>query len=335
MLRTTIWFACLAILGPAQAQPSADIIRGEYWIDQDLGIGANTLFEIADAPDIAGSQLPVSMAGYGPGIHTIGIRTLNADGHWSLTNFSKAMVIEAPPVPLADLTAVEYFLNEDPGFGNGSTAWTGNSPQTEGLFFNPDLTAAGTGINTLFVRTRNASGIWGLTNHCPILVIEPKEPSEIVRVETFALPGPDPGFGMAEEHLVASPETDLFEHVFDALVGPDFVQFDTLMVRSMDAEGRWSLTDHVVVDGTTRVEDLSNRTGISVSPNPFTSGISVRTDDGQPLRVILYDPQGRLVHDQMLTKEPYIDLHRFANGAYTAFFWKEQERIHRVTLIKN
>ena len=55
----------------------------------------------------------------------------------------------------------------------------------------------------------------------------------------------------------------------------------------------------------------------------------------QPLRVILYDPQGRLVHDQMVTQETHIDLQRFANGAYTAFFWKEKDRIHRVTLIKN
>lgn len=29
-----------------------------------------------------------------------------------------------------------------------------------------------------------------------------------------------------------------------------------------------------------------------------------------------------------------IDLSGLSNGAYTAFFWKDTERIHRVTLVK-
>lgn len=335
MLRRTAGIACLLAMGHAQAQNTANMVRGEYWVDQDLGIGANTAFEIADAPDVPVTQLPISLAGYGTGVHTIGIRTLDADGHWSLTNFSKAVVIEAPPAQPGDLTEVEYFLNEDPGFGNGLAAWTGSTPQADGITFSPDLASAVTGINTLFVRSRTDDGTWGLTNHRAVVVIVPEEVPDIVRVETFALPGPDPGFGMADQHIVSSPAWDLPQYVFDSPVPVGLSPEDTLMVRSLDALGRWSLTNYVEVeDIDTRVEDLYRQAGISVFPNPFTSGLTVRTDESQPLRVILYDPQGKLVHDEVLTGEAYIDLNGHASGAYTAFFWKEKDQLHRVTLIK-
>ncbi|MBZ0205856.1 MAG: T9SS type A sorting domain-containing protein [Flavobacteriales bacterium] len=333
MLRRTAAIACLLAMGHAQAQ-TANMVRGEYWINQDLGIGANIPFTLSSTPDVSDLDLPISLAGYGAGMHTIGIRTLDADGHWSLTNFSKALAIEVPPALPSDLTETEYFLNQDPGFGNGPTAWTGNTTDTLGATFNPDLSAATEGINTLFIRSRTSDGVWGLTNHRAVVVITPEAPTDIVRVETFALPQDDPGFGMADQDMVTNPAMDLSAYAFDAPVPTDFILNDTLMVRCMDANGRWSLTNYVTVDGSTSVESLTTSTHISVYPNPFTEGITVRTADGLPVRVVLYDPQGKLVHDKMLTGETFIHLEGQASGAYTAFFWKDLERIHRVTLIK-
>lgn len=333
MLRRITGLACLLLLGQAQAQ-TANMVHGEYWIDQDLGFGANTSFALANTPDAPGVQLPVSLAGQTPGIHTIGMRTRDADGRWSLTNFSKAVVIEVPPVPPGDLAEVEYFLNQDPGFGNGASAWTGSTVDTAGALFNPDLSAATEGINTLFIRSRTSDGVWGLTNHRAVVVITPEAPTDIVRVETFALPQDDPGFGMADQHAVTSTASDLPFYAYDAPVPMDVSLYDILMVRSMDANGRWSLTNRVIVDGSTSAQEMGPTWAISVYPNPFTEGITVRTDDGQPVRVILYDPQGKLIYDQMLRNETHIDLHQHASGSYTAFFWKELKRIHRVQLVK-
>ena len=332
MIREIISYACLVAIGQVQAQ-TANMHRGEYWIDQDLGIGMNYNFNVANTPNAPNLQLPINLSGYSPGIHTIGIRTLDADGHWGLTNFSKAVVIELPPNPPADQVEVEYFLNEDPGFGNGLTAWSGTSTNATGITFDPDMSTAHVGVNTLFVRSRTSENVWSLTNHAALLVIETDEPSPIVRIETFALPASDPGFGMADQHIVSAPAADILNYIFTAPA--PFVELgDTLMIRSHDANGRWSLTNYIVVSGYTTTEHLANETGISTYPNPFTEGITVRTEDGKPLRVVLYDPQGRLVHDQVLNGETYIDLQGLAKGTYTAFCWKDLERISRVTLIK-
>src|SRR5690606_21116093 len=331
MLRRYTGFACLLLLGHAQAQ-TIDMVHGEYWIDQDLGIGANIPFTLSGAPDISGLDLPINLAGFGVGTHTIGIRTLDADGHWSLTHFSSAVVIDEPPA--TPLVEIEYFLNEDPGLGNGLTAWTGNSIDTLGATFNADLSAATEGIHTLFIRSRTSDGAWGLTNHQAVLVITPEATTDIARVETFALSQVDPGFGLADQHVVTVPATDLSAYALENPVPVNFMLHDTLMVRCMDANGRWSLTNHVTVLGHTSVESLNTTVNISVYPNPFTEGITVRTGDGQPMRVILYDAQGKLMYDQVLRKEIHMDLGQHASGSYTAFFWKELKLMHRVQLVK-
>jgi len=319
----------------AQAQ-TANMQRGEYWIDQDLGIGMNINFNLANTPNALNVQLPISLSGYGPGIHTIGIRTLDADGNWGLTNFSKAVVIEVPPAPPADLVEVEYFLNEDPGFGNGFSAWSGSTIDAPGILFDPDMSTAHVGVNTLFVRSRTGENVWGITNHAALVVIEPEDAGVIARVEAFNLTsGPDPGFGNATPFTIDDPQI-----VFAGELGSDevlpIVSGNTLAIRSVDSHGRWSLTNFIesALVIITDVEDLVADANITTYPNPFTEGITVSNKDGKPVRVVLYDPQGRLVHDKVLTGETYIDLHSLANGTYTAFFWKELERIHRVQLVK-
>ena len=330
MIRATLSLAALALTGGAQAQ---NILRGEYFIDQDQGFGQNIAFEITDASEVADLNVAIDLAGYDPGTHTIGIRTYNDSSRWCLTNFSRA-VITTPPPPLDDIVEVEYFLNQDPYFGEGLIAWAGNSLDGT-ITFEPDLSTAVVGVNTLFLRSRTSDGRWSLTNHSPIVVIEADTTTGVIdRIETFALPGVDPGFGNADQHPVIGPDSDMPGYIFTAPIPPDFLGMDTLMIRSHDSHGKWSLTNHVVVEGSTDVDEIALKTGISAYPNPFTEGVTIRTDDGKPVRLILYDAQGKQVHDQVVRGETLVSFQGLANGAYTAFFWKELERIHRVQLVK-
>ncbi|MBK6368744.1 MAG: T9SS type A sorting domain-containing protein [Flavobacteriales bacterium] len=181
------------------------------------------------------------------------------------------------------------------------TAWTGNSLD-EPITFSPDLSNAVVGINTLFIRSRTSDGRWSLTNHSAIVVIDLDTTIGVIdRIETFALPGVDPGFGNADQHTVTGPGSEMTDYVFTAPIPVDLVVYDTLMVRSHDSRGFWSLTNKVIVAGYTNVEDLASATNISVYPNPFAEGFTVKTEDGGPLRVILYDPQGKLVYDRVIT----------------------------------
>ncbi|MBP9159574.1 MAG: T9SS type A sorting domain-containing protein [Flavobacteriales bacterium] len=255
MGRTIIFLAALAIIVQTQGQVT-DIVRGEYWIQQDDGVdGINIPFAIGGANDVVDFQLPIDLTGYAPGTYDVGIRVLDGTGHWSLTS------------------------------------------------------------------------------HAAVLVIAPEVAGVIDQIETFFLPGPDPYFGMAEQHAVVSPSAELQDYQFEvpALLAD---WGDTLMIRSRDSHRRWSLTNHVIVYGSTNANELANKTNISVYPNPFAEQIKVQPTDDQPVRVILYDPQGKLVVDRIIRSETMLDLSKEASGMYTAFFWKDLKVIHRVTLVK-
>ncbi|MBK7944860.1 MAG: T9SS type A sorting domain-containing protein [Flavobacteriales bacterium] len=92
--------------------------------------------------------------------------------------------------------------------------------------------------------------------------------------------------------------------------------------------------DLIDVDGTTSMVDLTAQTGISTYPNPFTEGVTVRNSNGTPVRMVLYDPQGKLVHDRIMSGGSFIDLSEHSSGTYRAFFWKDGNRIFSTTMIK-
>lgn len=331
MLRSSYLLALLAGAIGAQAQ---NIVQGEYFFDQDNGFGAagNVAFEITDAPSATLTLDPVSLTGLDPGVHTLGIRTKDENGRWSHTNFTSVLIVEPPP-PVENLVQVEYFLDQDPGWNAGDTAWQGATTDLQQETFTADLGAVDPGVHTLFLRSRTADGRWSHTNHTSVLVVEPPEPlADIVEVEYFW--SADPGFGQALDTMVATPQTNLIEFNLEAIVPQPCPGIDTLFLRSRDAEGRWSHTNHLEVNYIcTSVQELGSH-GISAFPNPFADHISIQTSDGQPFRVALYDPTGKKVYDQLLNGPQRIDLSGHASGAYTAFFWKEADVIHRVTLIK-
>lgn len=324
-------FLALAMGGACAAGLAQNVVRGEYWLDVDPGWYDATTFIIDADNDTANVGVPIDLTGYAEGTHILGIRTLDDDGHWSLTNTTPIVVVHAPESP--EVTRIEYFLNTDPGFAQGGTAWTGSTGDLAAEVYTPDLSGAVEGVNTLFMRTRNADGRWSLTNRVPVSVVAAPEQGEIDRAETFALSAQDPGFGAADAHLFSVPAEQLVDSVFNAPVPVTFQLGDTLMIRTHDSRGVWSLTNYVETAFSTSVAALENSTNITVGPNPFTHAVSV-DPHGIPVRVFIYDPHGRLVYDHLLTGRTTVDLEGQSAGAYTAFFWKQATLMHRLTLVK-
>ena len=68
----------------------------------------------------------------------------------------------------ADITAVEYFIDLDPGAGLAH-AVSINPGQNISAEFNVDLNDVDDGFHTLFVRTQDTSGRWSITSARPFL----------------------------------------------------------------------------------------------------------------------------------------------------------------------
>lgn len=157
-------FLCILLMGwlwlpfAARAQ-SPTITAAEYFIDSDPGVGNGNAFPVPNSPNPS-VQTQVSLQGLPLGFHILGARFQDSEGNWSLAR-SRVFVIETPPSQAGTntLVAFEYFINEDPGVGNGTQASISPGAQAS-LAIPISLQGLPEGFHTLSVRFQDQNGIW-------------------------------------------------------------------------------------------------------------------------------------------------------------------------------
>lgn len=138
-----------------------DLVVGEYYFDDDPGIGNATPFTFPSAQQIAYTQaFPV--AALPPGGHVLGLRLKDIGGHWGLTN--RRLVMVQQQAPGGDISVIEYFLDEDPGFGQGTTIVASGGPVISDLLFDVITDTLSAGPHNLFARAYSEHGAVSLTN---------------------------------------------------------------------------------------------------------------------------------------------------------------------------
>jgi hypothetical protein len=157
-------FLCILLMGwlwlpfAARAQ-SPTITAAEYFINADPGVGNGNAFPVPNSPNPS-VQTQVSLQGLPLGFHILGARFQDSEGNWSLAR-SRVFVIETPPSQSGTntLVAFEYFINEDPGVGNGTQASISPGAQAS-LAIPISLQGLPEGFHTLSVRFQDQNGIW-------------------------------------------------------------------------------------------------------------------------------------------------------------------------------
>ena len=142
---------------------SGNIIAAEYFFDTDPGTGNGIPINIW-AGDTVDYRFSAPIAGLQEGYHSINIRIRDTRGIWGNIQWHKIFV-DPPPLPpppvQPPITQAEYFINTDPGVGNGI-----NIPIMQGdsidhnFYYNTN--GMSTGFYNLYIRTRDASGKWGI-----------------------------------------------------------------------------------------------------------------------------------------------------------------------------
>jgi hypothetical protein len=89
------------------------------------------------------------------------LRTRDNTGRWSPANQQVFYVFKAEPATTSNVTAIEYFLDTDPGFGKG-TMYNIPAPGNKVTAnFTVSLTGVTAGSHVVYFRARDASGRWG------------------------------------------------------------------------------------------------------------------------------------------------------------------------------
>ena len=240
---------------PAQEKEEAPVIvAAEYFMDTDPGEGRATPLDPEDGAfdtSMEAGEALASPEGFAPGWHMMYVRMKDEDGVWGR---AQGQVFQVRPETPAGgeaehrIAAAEYFIDTDPGEGNGIPMAAADGEfggSFEDVAARIETAGLRVGDHTVFVRLQDEEGAWSK-----------------VRSIRFAVDEPPP----------EKPEM-----VVDDIDSHDF---GTLRV---DASAEWTFTvsNAAGAEDTLKVRSISVDAPFSVTPETF----SLAPGESQPVRV--------------------------------------------------
>ena len=236
-------------IGNELVSPLQGIVRGEYFIDSDPGVGSATAFTLASGIEI-NAPINVDLAGISAGFHSLSVRLQDAEGEWGMTRTHNVFVND-PNAEVIDYQALqivagEYFFDEtDPGAGNGIAITALVAGESLSLLEPVPTTGLAGGQHRISFRFRDAEGAWGVTASTIFAVdyiLPPLLPDfhlPIVEAEYF-FDNNDPGPGNATPVQITAGTDVQFPAECD--VTGLSVGSHRISMRVLDVWGQWSIT---------------------------------------------------------------------------------------------
>jgi hydrogenase maturation factor len=204
------------------------ITAAEYFYDTDPGVGNGISIPVTATLDSISFNATVNTTGLSRGYHLLYLRTKDNNGKWSLHQPRRIYINELK------ITAAEYFYDNDPGVGNGTSIAV--TATLDSISFNATVNTTGLsrGYHLLYLRTKDNNGKWSLHQPRRIYINELK----ITAAEYFY--DNDPGVGNGN----SIPVTATLDSIsFNATVNTTGLAggFHLLYLRTKDNNGKWSL----------------------------------------------------------------------------------------------
>ena len=212
------------------------LVSGEWFVDTDPGLGNGTAISFS-AADSVNQAINISASGFSTGFHYLFIRVKNAAGIWS--HYEGRLFYMLPPAPSNQpaLVSGEWFADTDPGFGNG-TAITFSASDTVNQVINISGSGFSTGFHYLFVRVKNAAGVWSHYEGRLFYVVPVSITSQPTLVQSEWFVDTDPGLGNGTAINFAPADTvNPFINITTSVLS---LGTHYLFIRSKNADGIWS-----------------------------------------------------------------------------------------------
>lgn len=240
------YYIILTLLLVGRALFAQSVQYVEYFFDQDPGFGQAKAVS-SSALSTNGNDVIVdftaSINGLSEGLHTLFLRARDQDGIWSGTLQRNFLLLE--PGDQSRPAYVEYFFDNDPGFGNATVVDPTKIIVSEDhivLDFNADVVNLSEGLHSLFLRTRSSEGTWSATAQRVFLLLkQPKQPSPEFAEYFF---DEDPGFGSGQPINLANALSEGDTSVLDFTAATQGLPpgLHTLYLRTRMPGGTWSST---------------------------------------------------------------------------------------------
>lgn len=220
------------------ATAQVNITNVEYFIDSDPGVGTATPIPAVFSPATTINEtFTIPTSSLAAGFHTLVIRAQDQNAIWSVQESRVFYVSQLNVTTQANITDIEYFLDSDPGVGNGTvlSGFSSNTVTASPLVSTSTLTA---GFHVLFVRAMDSDGVWGNLEFRPFYIAPSSATATANIVELRYFIDSDPGYGNGT--LIPVSTSSLITVNTTAATGTLPEGHHVLVVRALDSDGVWS-----------------------------------------------------------------------------------------------
>lgn len=228
------------LVKPFQSGSAANLKTIEYYIDTDPGYGNAKPISFTASSNLSNVALNIDPTPLGYGLHLIGIRAMDANGSWSLNN-TWLFVKSFPQANAPNVSKVEYYIDNDPGYGKANAVSFSAGSNVAGIPININPANLSNGMHLLGIRAMDASGSWGMDNKWLFVKPYPVGPSpNLSRAEYYV--DNDPGYGKGTA-INFTPGNNISNMLFNIDTSVLNYGKHVFFMRSKDTNGAWCLDD--------------------------------------------------------------------------------------------
>ncbi len=214
---------------PYSASTTYPIVELQYKIDNQ----ALTTLAVS-ASNNTTTNIPVTTTGLSQGLHTFFARVKNTNGQYSLMNDKVFLVLGSGTGNKSLITQAEYFIDTPTAFGQGTPIALNTYDFAESTL-DISINSLSVGVHVLYIRAKNATGLWSITHAFPFVKI-PTLSSQIIGMEYFF--DNDPGIGNGITVAITSG-ISVIQSIYTN-INPLSVGVHTLSVRVKNSNNNWS-----------------------------------------------------------------------------------------------
>lgn len=267
------------------------IVSAEYFIDNDPGFGNGTSVSVSPGTSIS-INFDVDLDQVEPGIHYLHTRVKNDEEKWSL--YTRKVFYINNFSPAQSIVDAEYFIDTDPGIGNGSTLPITPGSEISETFAIP-LDDLEPGIHNLHLRVKSDQEKWSLYSRKLFYVLPEQVISNIIAAEYFI--DIDPGLGNGNPLTITAGQniSEAFE-----ITTPDTLMNGThlLHIRVLDDADKWSLyaKGEFSLDPTIGINEVA--LSFDMYPNPVYEVLNVRSEGTVIKSIRIIDLNGKVIFEK-------------------------------------
>lgn len=241
------------------------------------------------------------------------------------------------PASAQNITAVEYAIDTDNGFGNGTIV--NLTPARDSTFdFEVNTAGLSKGYHTLYFRTLDSDGTW---SHTSYRIIEILDDIALNMVESAEFFNNQPGdFGTGIYKAMPTPAVDgsfVINFPYTEVVAGDV----TLFMRVKDTKGQWSFP----ASKTFTIVKRNDPSGIqdpagnrfSIYPNPAVNELTIEFKEQPKERtgMVLVDITGRTVAAQSIhSARTTVQLNYPPGNYFLKIRSGDNEVVQKITIVR-